>query len=224
MKSFDLKVFHQSIVQNQNIIYDFIVTKYFDEVNKVSVALIIVDIQNDYFPNGRMELSNPVEAADHAGKILEWFRQNNPNIFHVQHISNHEGATFFLPNTEGVKINEAVLPLEHETVITKSTPNSFFQTDLEAKLRGLEVTKLVIVGMMTHMCIDATVRAAMELGFSCTLIEDACTTRDLPYRDKIVPADQVHYAFVSALNGVYANVISTEEFLKQEANSILKNN
>jgi len=224
MKSIDLKVFHQSIDQNQDIIYDFIVTKFFDEVNKVSVALIIVDIQNDYFPNGKMELSNPVEAAENARIILEWFRKSNYHIFHIQHISNHEGATFFHPNTDGVKINKAVLPLEQETVITKHTPNSFFQTDLEEKLRGLGVTKLVIVGMMTHMCIDATVRAAMELGFKSTLIEDACTTTDLAYQDKIVPADQVHYAFVSALNGIYANVVSTEDFLKQEANSFLKNN
>lgn len=181
----------------------------------MSTALIIVDIQNDYFPNGKMELSNPVKAADKAGQILEWFRQNNHPIFHIQHISNHEGASFFLPNTEGAKINERVLPLEHESIIIKHTPNSFFKTELESKLRENRVTKLVICGMMTHMCIDATVRAAMELGFESTLIEDACATTDLVYQDKVVSADQVHYAFVSALNGIYANVVSTEDFLKQ---------
>lgn len=183
----------------------------------MSAALILVDIQNDYFPNGKMELSDPVTAADNAGKILEWFRQNNDNIFHIQHISNHEGASFFLPNTEGVKINESVIPLEQESIITKHTPNSFFKTELESKLREIGVTKLVICGMMTHMCIDATVRAAMELGFECTLIEDACATRDLVYQDKVVSAEQVHYAFVGALHGVYANVVSTEDFLQQEA-------
>jgi len=114
--------------------------------------------------------------------------------------------------------------LEQETLITKHTPNSFFQTGLEGELRDLGVNQLVIVGMMTHMCSDATVRAAMELGFKRTLIEDACSTTDLAYQEKIVPADQVHYAFVSALNGIYANVVSTEDFLKQEANSFLKNN
>jgi len=187
----------------------------------MSTALIIVDIQNDYFPNGKMELSNPVKAAANAAKVLEWFRQNNKdNIFHVQHIASEAGLGFFLPNTEGVKINEAVFPLEHESIIIKHAPNSFFKTELESKLREKGATKLVIVGMMTHMCIDATVRAAVELGFETTLIEDACATRDLVYQDKVVPADQVHYAFVSALNGIYANVVSTEDFLQQVANTI----
>ncbi|WP_066319208.1 cysteine hydrolase family protein [Bacillus sp. FJAT-29814] len=182
----------------------------------MSTALIIIDIQNDYFPNGKMELCNPVKAAENAGKVLEWFRQHNAkNIFHVQHISTGEGAGFFLPDTEGVKINEAVLPLEQESIIIKHTPNSFFRTELASKLRENGVTKLVIVGMMTHMCIDATVRAAMELGFESTLIEDACTTRDLSFRGNIVPAQQVHYAFISALNGIYTHVVSTEDFLKQ---------
>lgn len=190
----------------------------------MSTALIIVDIQNDYFPNGKMELSNPVKAASNAAKVLKWFRQNNKdNIFHVQHIASNPGLGFFLPNTEGVQLNETVLPLEHESIIIKHAPNSFFKTELERKLREKRVTKLVIVGMMTHMCIDATVRGAVELGFETTLIEDACATRGLSYQDKVVPAEQVHFAFVSALNGMYANVISTEDFLKQEANTILKN-
>ncbi|MGP9043494.1 cysteine hydrolase family protein [Cytobacillus kochii] len=190
----------------------------------MSTALIIVDIQNDYFPNGKMELSNPVKAASNAAKVLKWFRQNNKdNIFHVQHIASNPGLGFFLPNTEGVQLNETVLPLEHESIIIKHAPNSFFKTELERKLREKRVTKLVIVGMMTHMCIDATVRGAVELGFETTLIEDACATRGLSYQDKVVPAEQVHFAFVSALNGMYANVISTEDFLQQEANTTLKN-
>ncbi|RKL65286.1 cysteine hydrolase [Salipaludibacillus neizhouensis] len=180
----------------------------------MSTALIIVDIQNDYFPNGKMELSNPDKAAANAAKVLEWFRQNNKdNIFHVQHIASSPELGFFLPNTEGAEIHESVLPSEHENIIVKSFPNSFLKTDLESKLREKGVTKVMVIGMMTHMCIDATVRAAVDLGFETTLIEDACATRELSYQDKILSAEQVHYAFVSALNGMYANVISTEEFL-----------
>jgi nicotinamidase-related amidase len=185
-------------------------------VDKMSTALIIVDIQNDYFPNGKMELSNPDKAAANAAKVLDWFRQNNKdNIFHVQHIAGSPELGFFLPNTEGAEIHETVHPLEHEDIIVKNFPNSFLKTDLESKLRENGVTKVVVVGMMTHMCIDATVRAAVDLGFETTLIEDACATRDLAYQGKVVPAEQVHYAFVSALNGIYANVISTENFLQQ---------
>ncbi|MBT2686869.1 cysteine hydrolase [Bacillus sp. ISL-47] len=184
----------------------------------MSTALIIVDIQNDYFPNGNMELTNPEKAAANAAKILEWFRQKNKEtIFHVQHIASNPGLGFFLPDTEGVKLHESVLPLEHESIIKKHFPNSFLKTELESKLKEKGVTKVVVVGMMTHMCIDATVRAAVDLGFQTTLIEDACATTDLTYQGKVVPAEQVHYAFIGALNGMYANVVSTEDFLQQEA-------
>jgi nicotinamidase-related amidase len=182
----------------------------------MSTALIIVDIQNDYFPKGRMELSSPEKAAANASKVLEWFRQNNKeNIFHVQHIASDPALGFFLPDTEGAEIHDAVLPLENESIIVKHFANSFLKTELESKLKEKGITKLVVVGMMTHMCIDATVRAAVDLGYETTLIEDACATRDLTYQDTIVPAEQVHYAFVSALNGMYANVISTQEFLQK---------
>lgn len=182
----------------------------------MTTALIIVDIQNDYFPNGKMELSNPDKAAANAAKVLDKFRQNNKNnIFHVQHIAGSPELGFFLPDTAGAEIHETVRPLEHENMIVKNFPNSFLKTDLESKLRDKGVNKVVVVGMMTHMCIDATVRAAVDLGFETTLIEDACATLDLSYQEKKVPAEQVHYAFVGALNGMYANVISTEDFLQQ---------
>ncbi|GGF70266.1 putative isochorismatase family protein YddQ [Paenibacillus albidus] len=182
----------------------------------MGTALILVDIQNEYFPNGKMELSNPEKAAVNAAKILEWFRENNKdNIFHVQHIASNPALGFFLPDTEGVKINDSVLPLDHEDIILKNFPNSFLKTELENKLKENGVTKVVIVGMMTHMCIDATVRAAVDLGYDTTLIEDACATRDLAYQDKVVPAEQVHNAFVSALQSMYCTVTSTEDFLQQ---------
>lgn len=163
-----------------------------------------------------MELSKPDKAAANAVKVLNWFRQNNKdNIFHVQHIASDPALGFFLPNTEGSEIHETVQPLENENTIVKNFPNSFLKTDLESKLREKGVTKVVVVGMMTHMCIDATVRAAVDLGFETTLIEDACATRELSYQDKVVPAEQVHYSFVSALDGMYANILSTEDYLKQ---------
>ena len=181
----------------------------------MSTALIIVDIQNDYFENGKMELVNPDKAATNAAKVLEWFRQNNKeNIFHVQHIAGDPALGFFLPNTQGAEIHETVQPMETESIIIKHFPNSFLKTELESKLRENGVTKVVVVGMMTHMCIDATVRAAVDLGFETTLIEDACATREMSYEDKVVPAKQVHYAFVSALESMYCSVKSTEDFLK----------
>ncbi|MFD1065465.1 cysteine hydrolase family protein [Oceanobacillus locisalsi] len=180
----------------------------------MSTALIIVDIQNDYFPNGNMELVNTDKGAANAAKVLEWFRQHHKdNIFHIQHIASDPSLGFFLPDTEGANINDAVLPLENESVITKHFPNSFLNTELESKLKEKGITNIVVAGMMTHMCIDATVRAAVDLGYETTLIEDACATREVAYNGKTVPAEQVHYAFVGALHGMYAAIDSTENFL-----------
>lgn len=163
-----------------------------------------------------MELVNPDKAVANAAKVLKWFRQNNKaNIYHVQHVASDPALGFFLPDTMGAEIHETVQPLENESIIIKHFPNSFLQTELESKLRENGVTKVVVLGMMTHMCIDATVRAAVDLGFETTLIEDACATRDLTYEGKVVPAAQVHYSFVGALNGMYAKVTSTENFLQQ---------
>ena len=180
----------------------------------MNTALIVVDIQNDYFPDGKMELVNPIPAASNAAKVIDWFRKNNKdNIFHVQHIASSPELGFFLPDTVGAEIHETVLPLENENIIVKHSANSFLETELDNQLKEKGVTKVVVVGMMTHMCIDATVRAAVDLGYETTLIEDACATRSLSYQDNVVRAEQVHYAFVSALNGMYATIQTTEEFL-----------
>lgn len=181
----------------------------------MTTALIIVDIQNDYFKDGKMELVKPDQAASNAAKVLEWFRENNKeNIFHVQHIAADPAMGFFLPETEGAEIHESVQPKEDEPVIVKHFPNSFLQTDLEDRLRANNVTKVIILGMMTHMCIDATARAAVDLGFETIVIEDACATLDLSYNGHDVPAEQVHYSFIGALNGMYAEIKSAKDFLK----------
>lgn len=171
-------------------------------------ALIIIDIQNDYFPGGKMELEGSPEASLQAAKLLEAFRAKGLPLVHVQHISNRPGASFFLPDSEGVNIHANVAPRAGETVVQKNFPNSFRGTPLLEHLRGQGVDHLVIAGMMTHMCVDATTRAAFDLGFSCSLAHDACATRALAFGEQSVPAAQVHAAFLAALNGLYAKVQS----------------
>jgi nicotinamidase-related amidase len=174
-------------------------------------ALIIIDIQNDYFPGGKMELEGSPEASLQAAKLLDAFRAKGLPLVHIQHVSNRPGASFFLPDTEGVKIHANVAPRSGETVMQKNFPNSFRGTKLLEHLRALGADHLVIAGMMTHMCVDATTRAAFDLGFSCSLAHDACATRALTFGEQRVPAAQVHAAFVAALAGLYAKVQSAAE-------------
>jgi nicotinamidase-related amidase len=179
----------------------------------MKTGLLLVDLQNDYFPGGKMELIGILQASEKARNLLDHFRRNNVPVFHVQHISIHLGATFFLPRTEGGKIHTTVEPLAGEKVFQKHFPNSFRETQLLETLRKQDVVDLVIAGAMSHMCVDATVRAACDLGFTCTVIEDACATKDLEFRGSLVPAAHVHRAFMAALHAAYAKVMTAEEFL-----------
>lgn len=180
----------------------------------MSTALILIDIQNDYFPGGRKELVGSTEAAGAAARLLAEFRKASWPVFHVQHISTQPAATFFLPGTTGIDIHPIVTPLTDEPVITKNYPNSFRETDLLERIRHLEVDSLLFCGMMTSMCVDATVRAAFDLGFTCTVVQDACATLDLSFNGEIIPAHQVHGAFLAAMGAVYAKVRTTDAIIE----------
>jgi nicotinamidase-related amidase len=174
-------------------------------------ALLLIDIQNDCFAGGRNPLVNAEQAADQAVRVLACFRGKKLPIFHVQHISLQDTATFFLPDTDGCKIYQGVLPQQGEPVIIKHTPDSFFQTDLHERLTAQKIEQLYICGMMSHMCIDTSVRAAKRLGYSVRLIEDACATKDLVWNNETIPADTVHKAFMAALSGTFAAVVKTSQ-------------
>lgn len=181
----------------------------------MKTALLLIDIQNDYFPGGKMELRGSMDAARQAGRLLAHFRQNRLPLVHVQHVSLRSGAGFFLPGTEGVGIHDCVRPLVGETVIQKHFPNAFIETPLLQHLRGLGTGRLVVAGMMTHMCVDATVRAAFDYGFRCLVASDACATRDLAFEGQTIPSDSVHGAFLAALHGTYGQVGDSETVLAQ---------
>ena len=174
-------------------------------------ALVIIDIQNDYFPGGAMELEGADAAGAKAAGALKSFRDQKLPIIHVRHLSVRPGATFFIPGTRGAEIHASAKPAGGETVIEKNFPNSFRDTALDAKLKALGVKDLVVAGMMTHMCVDASVRHAADLGYKVTLLADACATRAQSYGGETVPARQVHAAFLAALNGFYAKVVNTHE-------------
>ncbi len=165
-------------------------------------ALLLIDIQDFYFPGGKSALVEPEKAANNAARLLEYFRKEKMPVIHVRH------------NAEpGGKINDIVKPLPDEKIFSKSAVNCFVGTDLLGFLKTSKVDTLVICGMQTHMCVEAATRAASDLGFKCVLIHDACATKDLTFGGKVIKAEDVHYATLATLKN-YAKVESTEEFLK----------
>lgn len=180
---------------------------------EVKEAFLIVDIQNDYFKSGKMALKGAEIASDKARSALQYFRNKKIPVIHVKHIDERDQLHFFKPNTFGAEIHQSVRPTADEPVFIKHTPNAFYQTELLSYLKKSGITNLIICGMMTHMCVDATTRAAKDYGFEVRLLEDACTTMDLEFEEKFVSADLVHTSFVAALGQYYAEIIKISDLL-----------
>ena len=169
-----------------------------------STALVLIDIQYFYFQGGAMELSEPEKAADNAKQLLDYFREKKALVVHVRHE--------FSPGGEIYKLVE---PLDSEKVFSKKEVNSFLGTGLEEFLKQNHIKKLVLCGMQTHMCLEGATRAGHDLGYECTVIKDACATRDLKFDDVIIPAKHVHYSTLATLKN-YAKVLGLQEFQESQ--------
>ncbi|MGH8383079.1 cysteine hydrolase family protein [Pseudomonas sp.] len=176
-------------------------------------ALIIIDIQNDYFPGGKWTLDGADRAADNAASILAATRSKGDLVVHVRHESESSDAPFFTPGSNGAQIHPKVTPLANEPVVLKHKVNAFLNTELKTVLDQHEIEAVTVIGSMSHVCIDAFTRAAADFGYNATVIHDACATRDLEFNGVSVPAAQVHAAYMASLAFAYAQVISTTDYL-----------
>lgn len=194
-----IMVIHSSIIAQVN-------------AEPVKTALLIVDIQDFYFPGDGPGLVNAEPASRIAKEVLQIFREKKQEVVHIRHQSE-----------KGFSIHQNVLPLADEKVITKTEVNSFLHTDLLEYLRNKKVTRLVIIGMQTHMCLEAAVRAAYDFGFDCVVISDACATKDLTFEGKTVPAEEVQtVVFATITKGGYGKVIDFKSFKKNSDTYIFK--
>ena len=187
----------------------------------MKTALLVIDIQKDYFEGGKYPLVNPLEAAKKAYELLQCFREHKGHHIHIQHISLKPDAAFFVKGDSGSDIHDAVAHFEGEPIVYKHYPNSFRETNLLEMLKEWGIERVVITGMMTHMCVDATARAAADFGFQVIIAEDACATRDLQYGDTTIPSELVHKSFLAALKS-YGKVMKSEEIIALLASEMVK--
>jgi nicotinamidase-related amidase len=166
-------------------------------------ALLIIDIQAFYYPEGAVPLVSPEAASANAKRLLDRFREEGMKVIHVGHNVREGGA--FHPD---------VAPLEVEKVFMKDEVSAFNGTELDSYLRAEGITRLVICGMQTHMCVEGATRAAYDLGFEVIVVGDACATRDLEYGDQAVPAASVHASTLATIHRIYAEVVETGAFLE----------
>ncbi len=169
-------------------------------------ALLIIDVQNDYFPGGACELWKAYEAENKIKILIQESRTLGRPIIYIQHI-NPPDDTFFLEGSFGCEISERIKPQPDDKVIVKYYPNSFLETELDSYLKEKAIKKLIVCGMMTHMCVDTTVRAAMDYGYEVDLVADGCTTMDLAIAGEVIPAQTVQNTFLASLEGIFANIV-----------------
>lgn len=176
-------------------------------------AIVVVDLQNEYLPTGKLPLIGIERALANAVRVVAEARAKGDLVVNVRHESASPEVPFFVPGTDGAEVHASVAPCGGEPVIVKNHPNSFLGTNLKEMLDEKGIEEVTIVGAMSHMCIDATTRAASDFGYKTTVVHDACATRDLEFRGQTVPAAQVHAALMSALAFAYATVVTTDEYL-----------
>jgi nicotinamidase-related amidase len=176
-------------------------------------ALIVVDIQNDYFPEGRWPLIGIEAASDNAVRLIAGARAAGELVVHIRHEFPTGDAPFFSPGSEGAEINPKARDRDGEPVVLKHHINAFRETELKRVLDDSGVEEVVVCGNMSHMCVDAVTRAANDFGYSVIIVHDACAAHDLEFNGVRVPAIQVHAAFMAALGFAYATVRSTDEHL-----------
>jgi nicotinamidase-related amidase len=176
-------------------------------------ALVLVDIQNDYFEGGKWPVDKMRQVAANAARILAHARGSGQTVIHVRHEFLSDNAPFFQPGTPGADIHASVTPSEDEPVIVKHGPNGFHETSLRDELEAKDVTEIVVCGAMSQMCIDATVRAAVDFGYAVTVIEDACGAKEQSFNGTELPAPVVHAAFMAPLASSYARVVKSETYL-----------
>lgn len=173
---------------------------------KKKEALLIIDVQNDYFPGGVCELYQSCKAEEKIKLLIKESRERGRQVVYIQHI-NPPDDTFFREGTFGCEISDRIKPQPDDKVIVKRYPNSFMETELDSYLKKNEIRKLVVCGMMTHMCVDTTVRAAMDHGYEVDLVADACATMDLEIAGERIPAQVVQKTFLASLEGIFANIV-----------------
>ncbi len=186
-------------------------------------ALIVIDLQNDYFPSydgAKWPLVGIDAAAANARRVIEASRAAGHFVIHVRHEFASDEAPFFHPGSDGAAINPAVTPGSNEPVILKNHVNAFRGTILKEMLDANDVEKVVIVGAMSHMCIDAAARAAADYGYETSVVRDAVATLDIEIEGKTVPAADVHAIYMAALGFGYATILSTEQFVEAVNGSI----
>jgi nicotinamidase-related amidase len=182
-------------------------------VDPATTALILIDIQMDYFRPEKLLIPDGARVVERAAALRDWAGERGIAVVHIQQVSG-AASPIFAAGTDGIAIHPDLAPRDGETVIVKTLPSSFDRTDLHALLQECGVKTLILAGLMTHMCVETTCRGALPLGYAVIVAADATASRDLPAFDgSVIPHAEVHRNALAAMGDRFADVLSTEAIL-----------
>ena len=171
-------------------------------------VLVVIDAQREY-RDGILPLTGIDAALAEGAKLLARARAAGTPVVHVVH---RGGGKLFSPDGEYFGILPQMAPKAGEAVVEKRLPDSFAGTELEQALAATHRKHLIVVGFMTHMCVSATVRAALNRGYSTTVVASVTATRDLPDgHGGTVTAAEVERASLAALADRFATVVDGQD-------------
>jgi len=171
-----------------------------------NAVVVVIDAQHEYV-DGALPLAGVGAALDEIERLLKRARSAQTPIIHVVHHGRDGGI--FAPGSAGAEIAAQAAPAPGEAVVSKRLPNAFASTDLADRIAALKRPELVVVGFMTHLCVEATARAAIDNGLKATVVAKATATRDLPdpVGNQPVPAAEVQRNALAALADRFATVV-----------------
>ena len=169
-------------------------------------VVVVIDAQREYI-NGALPLPQVGPALDEIDRLLGRARRVGTPIIHIVH--HGKPGSVFAPGTAGATIAPQAAPAPGEPVVGKRLPNAFASTDLGDRVAALKRPAIVIVGFMTHMCVEATARASIDLGLKATVVASATATRDLPdpISGALLTAAEVQRNALAAMADRFATIV-----------------
>lgn len=180
----------------------------------MSKALLVIDVQYDNFADSSMSDNESKQVIYKTNQLISHAKDSAMPVYVIEHISTNPLFPMFATGTKGAQTH-AEIDTKETTVVIKHYPNSFRETGLQDMLEGDGITDIIMCGAMTHMCIDATVRAGSDLGYRVTLVHDACFTKDLEFEGRIVNAADVQVSYLAALGDGFCDVIDVNTFASE---------
>jgi nicotinamidase-related amidase len=180
--------------------------------NAMKRALIVIDVQNEYF-SGKLQIEFPdrhVSLANIA-RAMDAAQQAGIPVIMVQQFAPAQSPVF-AEGSHGWELHESIQARAWQHKINKNLPSAFAGTDLADWLAANNIDTLSVTGYMTHNCVDSTIKHAFHSGLQVEYLHDASGTLSYANKSGYASAEEIHRTFSIVMQARFAAVMSTAEW------------